>query len=91
MSERLAMYLTVRVECDARELAEHLTTDPEQRRLLSTDLDRAAEALEIHLTPLLEDPVWDSPAELSVVAVLREERGATELTVYLPEEEEGSE
>lgn len=70
MSERLALYLTVRVECDARELAEHLTTDAGERERLSTDLEAAADALETHLTPLLEDPVWDSPAELTVVEVL---------------------
>jgi hypothetical protein len=74
VSNRLALYLTVRVECDAAELARHLVSDPVEQQRLATDLDAAAEALEYHLVPMLEEPSWDSPSELTVVAVVREER-----------------
>ena len=67
--------LTVRAVTVTEELARHLTTDPVQQQRIREDAGVAAEALRMHLQPMLEDPCWDSPAALSVTAVVAERRG----------------
>ena len=74
MSERLTVYLTVRVAVDPEELARHLVWDRESQSALLADSEELERALVEHIRPMLEEPSWDSPSKLTVVAVIREER-----------------
>lgn len=67
--------LTVRVTANTEELARHLTTDAGEQQRIRSDSGAAADALAEHLRPMLEEHCWDSPAVLSVTAVVREESG----------------
>jgi hypothetical protein len=66
--------LTVRATANTEELARHLTTDAGEQQRIRSDAGAAAEALAVHLRPMLEEHCWDSPAALSVTAVVAERR-----------------
>lgn len=64
--------LTVRVTANTDALARHLTTDTELQQIIR---ENGAGALVTHITQMLEDPAWDSPATLKVTAAVSERRG----------------
>lgn len=64
--------LTVRATVNTDELARHLTADPELQQVIREG--GAAGALVTHISQMLEQPSWDSPAVLKVTAAVSERR-----------------